>query len=437
MLIAICLLGWLGGACGSKNGPAPSSDADRDGVEDQWDNCAFQANTDQSDHDGDGIGDVCDSSDDRDSDGDGVLDQDDNCPRVGNPDQIDTDHDGSGDACDSNTDSDGDGVPDASDNCPSVSNSGQEDADHDNVGDACDDLVDSDLDGIADPMDNCPILANPVQVDFDGNGVGDECEVTTQFDDVPACYDPSYFGASAAAIGCGFLLSFGDPGLDAYFRTEIGLQSQFWVGVPAQVYIFNECSYSQRNAYSRPDRVIMFGSYMGHYLIDNFGVDLPVAAVLAHEWGHQVQFAMGYTRPQDPTQEFTEREADSFAGYYIWRAKRRSQSEWSTFLDLLTKIGDYNYTSYSHHGTPEQRMYQGCLGWQVGYNQDQSHETLSYDDMHKIFSIPERGFRMTNAAKAEVGKSMSPAASRILAQIDFDALDAAASAAQCPGIDLP
>ena len=50
-------------------------------------------------------------NDDFDSDSDGVLDGLDNCPTNANPDQADFEGDGIGDACDS--DRDGDGLPDA------------------------------------------------------------------------------------------------------------------------------------------------------------------------------------------------------------------------------------------------------------------------------------------------------------------------------------
>ena len=89
-------------------------------------------------------------------DGDGFLDAFcDNCPGVEN-DQTDSDGDGLGDACDicpddpnpdqDPTDEDGDSVPDACDNCPpsacddpgDCANAGQDDADGDGVGDVCD-----------------------------------------------------------------------------------------------------------------------------------------------------------------------------------------------------------------------------------------------------------------------------------------------------------
>lgn len=52
-------------------------DQDGDGVTDDEDNCPTVANPDQSDHEGDGLGDACDSDDD----GDGVADGDDAFPR--------------------------------------------------------------------------------------------------------------------------------------------------------------------------------------------------------------------------------------------------------------------------------------------------------------------------------------------------------------------
>jgi gliding motility-associated-like protein len=73
-----------------------SEDTDGDGVIDTEDNCVDIANGDQSDIDGDGLGDVCDD----DIDGDGVLNANDNCPENANPDQTDIDGDGIGNFCD-------------------------------------------------------------------------------------------------------------------------------------------------------------------------------------------------------------------------------------------------------------------------------------------------------------------------------------------------
>lgn len=179
-------------------------DTDGDGVADTADNCPALANTNQTDNDADGQGDVCDTDDDNDSrpdgadncplvanagqadtDGDGLgdacdadLDDDgrgnesDNCPVAANPDQTDTDGDGVGDECDLNDD--GDAYPDATDNCPAVPNNGQEDLDGDGIGDVCD--ADLDGDGTGNDSDNCPLDANVAQDDADSDGAGDACD---------------------------------------------------------------------------------------------------------------------------------------------------------------------------------------------------------------------------------------------------------------------
>src|SRR5918994_7584512 len=72
------------------------TDTDGDGVDYESDNCAADANPDQQNTDGDGLGDACDPDDDDDQ----VVDGSDNCVLVPNPDQENTDADSLGDACD-------------------------------------------------------------------------------------------------------------------------------------------------------------------------------------------------------------------------------------------------------------------------------------------------------------------------------------------------
>jgi len=112
-----------------------------------------------------------------DSDGDGYGDPDipgsdcpvDNCPYHFNPDQSDLEGDLVGDSCD---------------NCNEDLNTDQANSDGDAFGDVCDncvdytnpDQLDADEDGVGDPCDNCPNDFNPDQADGNDNGIGDVCD---------------------------------------------------------------------------------------------------------------------------------------------------------------------------------------------------------------------------------------------------------------------
>jgi hypothetical protein len=162
-------LDQMGDACDADYSPKPKTnkeppppDTDEDGIIDSSDNCPNVPN-DQTDTDGDGEGDACDTDDD----GDGISDYQDRC-RLVFDDGTDTDKDGLGDACDNcdfehnfdQTDSDRDGIGDACDNCTDIPNLGQLDTDGDDVGDSC---------------DNCRYIPNADQADDDGDGIGNAC----------------------------------------------------------------------------------------------------------------------------------------------------------------------------------------------------------------------------------------------------------------------
>ena len=104
----------------------------------------------------------------QDPDGDGIIGDQDNCPNTANADQTNTDGDALGDACDS--DDDNDGVPDASDAFP-LDPTEQSDNDQDGIGDNAD--TDDDNDDLPDSWESANGL-NPFNAsDRDSNADGD------------------------------------------------------------------------------------------------------------------------------------------------------------------------------------------------------------------------------------------------------------------------
>ena len=177
-------VGWTSTLENDENGDGCEDiDSDGDGVVDQLDKCP-NTSDDQSDLDGDGIGDACET----DTDGDGISDPLDNCPRDTedwvSDHEIDYDQDGCRDE-DRDPDDDGDGVLDLSDYCPKGEinwNTSQFDYDEDGCHDDEEDS-DDDNDNFADGEDNCPRGHKdvaPANMDIDRDGCVDTIE---DFDD--------------------------------------------------------------------------------------------------------------------------------------------------------------------------------------------------------------------------------------------------------------
>lgn len=99
------------------------------------------------------------------------------------------------------------------------------------------------------------------------------------------------------------------------------------------------------------------------------GGNIVNAMILAHEYGHQLQYAFGLPSVSENTARPNELEADGFAGYYLRKPAGYNQSSFEAIAsayEFAQSIGDYQTTSAGHHGTPPQRRSAVRLGFLLG-----------------------------------------------------------------------
>lgn len=162
-------------ACARLFGLNPVGVDDRDGdrVPDGLDNCPDKANIDQSDIDGDGIGDACQgcqSPSGLDDDSDGIPNECDGCDNRG----PDLNHDSVPDACETLNDAGMIviGPVDASTcaQCQTCVLGPAHDEDGDTLADACDSCP---------PFPSAPSTTVDINTDTDGDGIADRCDTSS------------------------------------------------------------------------------------------------------------------------------------------------------------------------------------------------------------------------------------------------------------------
>lgn len=125
---------------------------------------------------------------------------------------------------------------------------------------------------------------------------------------------------------------------------------------------------STYNAISYSTGKIYYG-YAIYYDAKAKGGDIVNAMILAHEYGHQLQYIFNLPSVNESTARPNELEADGFAGYYLRRPTGYNQTSFAQIAaayEFAQSIGDYQTTSPGHHGTPPQRRSAVRLGFLLG-----------------------------------------------------------------------
>ncbi len=108
-----------------------------------------------------------------------------------------------------------------------------------------------------------------------------------------------------------------------------------------------------------PDKIVMGDGIMDAYTGLGFD-DVAPQAIIAHEFGHHIQFQLGLFTDEYSAEATrrTELMADAYSAYYLSHA-RGAAMQWKRvrqFLQVFYNIGDCAFTDPGHHGTPTQRM---------------------------------------------------------------------------------
>ena len=137
-----------------------------------------------------------------------------------------------------------------------------------------------------------------------------------------------------------------------------------------------------------PPKIVMGDGIMQAFTAIGFG-DVAPQAILAHEYGHQIQFQMGVNTDELTAEASRETElmADAYSAYYLSHA-RGAGMQWKRvkqFLQVFFNIGDCQTTTPGHHGTPNQRMASAEWAYNLANDAQKQGFILSSQEFTALF----------------------------------------------------
>lgn len=137
-----------------------------------------------------------------------------------------------------------------------------------------------------------------------------------------------------------------------------------------------------------PNKIVMGDGIMEAYTAIGYG-DVAPQAILAHEFGHHIQFQLGlFTDENSPeATRRTELMADAYSAYYLSHA-RGAAMQWKRvrqFLQVFFNIGDCALASNNHHGTPTQRMASAEFGYRIANDAQKQGHILTAQQFTALF----------------------------------------------------
>ncbi len=159
----------------------------------------------------------------------------------------------------------------------------------------------------------------------------------------------------------------------------------FWRGTSAAAptfrFVRNGNDYrSTFNAISYGNGRIYYGEGIFKEAKKRDASNLVNVMILAHEYGHQLQFRFGLPSVNERTARAGELEADGMAGYYLRRGFGKSTfADIATGFEFAAAIGDNSVNNPNHHGTAPQRRSAVRLGFLLADPQNTKLTATSFD----------------------------------------------------------
>jgi hypothetical protein len=123
--------------------------------------------------------------------------------------------------------------------------------------------------------------------------------------------------------------------------------------------------------------------------------DIAPQAILAHEYGHHIQHKLGVLSKGwkfgeeliPKTARRIELMCDAYAAYYLSHPRGAAMQGNSVqrFLELFFNLGDCQFTTNSHHGTPAQRKAAAEWGNHLANDADKQGPVLSGREFARLF----------------------------------------------------
>lgn len=119
--------------------------------------------------------------------------------------------------------------------------------------------------------------------------------------------------------------------------------------------------------------------------------DIAPQAILAHEFGHHIQYDLGVlTRGMELIPKSARRVelmADAYAAYYLSHPRGAAMQGGSVqqFLDVFFNLGDCLFDDNSHHGTPTQRKAAAEWGYNLAKDAHKQGRILSGREFARLF----------------------------------------------------